>query len=52
MNPMQGEVVFTDPDRTPLNMPKGNVAILGFEAEVVDENNTSVGLDEVYNHHW
>jgi hypothetical protein len=47
-----GEVVFTDPAKTLLQMPKGNVAVLGFEAEVVDEKKTSVPLSEVYNHHW
>ena len=48
----EGEVVFTDPKRTPLTMPKGNIAITSFHAEVVDEEGRSVPLSEVYNHHW
>ena len=51
--PLQpGEVVFTNPRRTPLNMPTGNIAITSFHAEVVDEEGTSTPLSEVYNHHW
>ncbi|KAH7302282.1 hypothetical protein KP509_23G063900 [Ceratopteris richardii] len=31
---------------------KGHVALKGFDAEVVDENGSSVPLNEVYLHHW
>merc|ERR1712096_188201 len=51
-----GEVVFTNPYKTPLQMPKGKIAVLGFHAEVVTKLNDgtyqSVPLNEVYNHHW
>jgi len=43
-----GEIVFTDPTKTPLQMPAGEIAITGFHAEVVDERNVSVALNEVY----
>ena len=48
----EGEVVFTDPKRTPLIMPTGNIALTRFHAFVVDETGRSVPLNEVYNHHW
>ena len=35
-----------------LPFPEGEVFIKSFKAEVVDSNNNSVPLDEVYNHHW
>jgi hypothetical protein len=47
-----GEVVFTDPTKTPLEMPTGKIAIQKFAAEVVDEKNVSTPLSEVYDHHW
>ena len=50
-----GEVVFTNPSRTPLEMPTGNngvYTITSFTAGVVDEAGNQVPLDEVYNHHW
>jgi hypothetical protein len=47
-----GEVVFTDPNNTPLKMPAGKVGILSFDAQVVDRNGTPVLLSEVYLHHW
>jgi hypothetical protein len=45
-------VVFTNPRKTILEFPPGAIAITSFHAEVVDENGTSVPLNEVYNHHW
>ena len=47
-----GEVVFTDPQLTQIQMPPGKIGITGFVAEVVDEQHKSVPLTEVYNHHW
>jgi hypothetical protein len=50
LNP--GQVVFTNPAQTPMPMPMGTYAILGFTGEVVDVQNTSVPLSTVYDHHW
>lgn len=51
-----GQVVFTDYNHTKIKMfsvPAGSkVAIQALRAEVVDDANISVPLDEVYNHHW
>ena len=46
-----GQVVFTNPSQTPLAMPDGEYSILGFHGEVVDQNNQSVPLSTVYDHH-
>lgn len=50
LNP--GQVVFTKPADTPMPMPNGTYAILGFKGEVVDDNHDSVPLSTVYDHHW
>ena len=50
LNP--GQVVFTNPGNTPMPMPNGTYAILGFQGQVVDKNNISVPLSTVYDHHW
>ena len=50
LNP--GQVVFTNPGDTPMPMPTGSYAILGFTGEVVDSQNASVPLSTVYDHHW
>eukprot|EP00037_Helgoeca_nana_P031915 m.411208 g.411208 ORF g.411208 m.411208 type:complete len:440 (-) comp28599_c0_seq1:2807-4126(-) len=47
-----GEVVFTDPDRTKIAMPEGDIAVTSVEADVVDEKKRPVALSEVYLHHW
>jgi len=49
-----GEVAFTNPKRTFLPFPSvaGKYAITNFRAEIVDAENKSVPLDEVYLHHW
>ena len=47
-----GDLVFTDFADTPIPMPDGDYAILGFSGEMVDCNNVSVPLDVLYNHHW
>lgn len=47
-----GEVVFTDPDRTHMPMPEGDIAITSVEADIVDADHKAVPLDEVYLHHW
>jgi len=47
-----GEVVFTDPDRTKMPMPEGDIAITSVEADIVDADHKAVPLDEVYLHHW
>jgi hypothetical protein len=48
-----GQVRFTDKDSFLLKFPQENeYAITKFHAEVTDEQNNSVPLDEVYNHHW
>ena len=49
---VQGQIVFTNPGRTPMPMPGGDYAILGFVGEVVDSRNVSVPLSTVYDHHW
>ena len=50
LNP--GQVVFTNPADTPMPMPTGTYAILGFVGEVIDSQNKSVPLSTVYDHHW
>eukprot|EP00937_MAST-01D_sp_MAST-1D-sp2_P002338 g2338.t1 len=47
-----GQVVFTNAAKTPLMMPEGAYAIVGFHGEVVDAQNRSVPLSSVYDHHW
>lgn len=47
-----GEVVFTDPTRTHIEMPKGDVVLTSVQADVVDANKRPVPLNEVYLHHW
>lgn len=47
-----GDLIFTDFKSTPIPMPQGDYAILGFGGEMVDCNNVSVPLDVLYNHHW
>lgn len=47
-----GQVVFTNPKQTPLKMPAGGSAFVGFIGEVVDARNASVPLSFVYDHHW
>mmetsp|Transcript_58663 Transcript_58663/g.132693 ORF Transcript_58663/g.132693 Transcript_58663/m.132693 type:complete len:389 (+) Transcript_58663:32-1198(+) len=49
-----GQVVFTDKDTFMLKFPQpyDPYAITKFHAEVTDDQNKSVPLDEVYNHHW
>lgn len=47
-----GEVVFTDPAKTPLQMPAGKYVLSSFYAEIVDEAGVKTPLSEVYNHHW
>ncbi|CEM25781.1 unnamed protein product [Vitrella brassicaformis CCMP3155] len=47
-----GDVLNSLPWETTLKMPKGPLAIRGFHAEIVDENNASVPLSSVYLHHW
>jgi hypothetical protein len=43
-----GQVVFTNPKQTPLKMPAGGSAFVGFTGEVVDARNASVPLSFVY----
>ena len=53
--PMQlgaGHMIFTNPLHTPLKMPIGKYAILGFTGDIVDENHEPVPLDSAYDHHW
>ena len=55
MDLASGEMVFTQAKDTPLTMPDPlttGYAILGFSGEIVDANNVSVPLSEVYDHHW
>lgn len=47
-----GQVVFTNPKKTPLKMPEDGSMIVGFVGEVVDSNNQSMPLTFVYDHHW
>lgn len=47
-----GQVIFTDPNNTPLRMPGGSVAITSFNAQIVDAQGSPVPLSEVYLHHW
>jgi hypothetical protein len=45
-----GQVVYTDPQTTPLVFPsadQGSYAILSFISDIGDENNRSIPLDEV-----
>merc|ERR550514_487561 len=52
MNLKPGQMVFTNPRKTPLKMPEGGSMITGFHGEVVDGSNASVPLSFVYDHHW
>ena len=47
-----GQVVFSNPRKTPLTMPPSGSMITGFTGQVVDQNNASVPLTFVYDHHW
>eukprot|EP00163_Fabomonas_tropica_P007424 TRINITY_DN1713_c1_g1_i1.p1 TRINITY_DN1713_c1_g1~~TRINITY_DN1713_c1_g1_i1.p1 ORF type:complete len:455 (-),score=94.02 TRINITY_DN1713_c1_g1_i1:922-2109(-) len=47
-----GQVIFSDPNKTPLKFPEGEYGITEFMAEIVDENGDSTPLSEVYLHHW
>ena len=47
-----GDLIFTEFQDTPIPMPSGDYAVLGFGGEMVDCNNVSVPLDVIYNHHW
>jgi len=49
---LPGQVVFTDPDRTVIKVPNGDVAITSIKADIVDVDHKAVPLDEVYLHHW
>eukprot|EP00162_Nutomonas_longa_P012619 comp21175_c0_seq1/m.44970 comp21175_c0_seq1/g.44970 ORF comp21175_c0_seq1/g.44970 comp21175_c0_seq1/m.44970 type:complete len:454 (+) comp21175_c0_seq1:2-1363(+) len=47
-----GEVVFTDPNTTPIKVPAGPFAIKSFRAQIVSEDGSPTPLSEVYLHHW
>jgi phosphoglycerate dehydrogenase-like enzyme len=51
---MKGEAWFTLPDVTTLPMPNPGkpYAIIGMKYDIIDENNRSVPLSELYMHHW
>jgi hypothetical protein len=45
-------MVYTLPHHTPIIMPEGKYAITSFRGEIVDADNKSAPLSEVYDHHW
>ena len=47
-----GQVVFTNPGKTPLKMPVTGSMVTGFTGEVVDDKGDSMPLTFVYDHHW
>merc|ERR1712216_633902 len=47
-----GQMVYTQPQKTPITMPTGKYALTSFRGEIVDSENKSVPLSEVYDHHW
>ena len=49
---LPGEVVFTDPARTRIELPEGDNCLTGVSADIVDAAHEPVPLDEVYMHHW
>jgi hypothetical protein len=47
-----GQIAWTYPEVTPIDMPTGKYALLAVhDAEIVDCYNKSIPLSEVYNHH-
>eukprot|EP00051_Salpingoeca_urceolata_P029503 m.6838 g.6838 ORF g.6838 m.6838 type:complete len:268 (-) comp2748_c0_seq1:329-1132(-) len=47
-----GQVANTPNSFGPMPFVKGPVAVRHFEARVIDDDNNTVPLDEVYCHHW
>merc|ERR1712166_622147 len=47
-----GHIINTDAANTTLRMPAGHIFVTSFAAEIVDANNRSVPLHDVYLHHW
>ena len=48
---LPGQVILSDPDATPLTMPKGSFWLRGLSLEVVNASGAQVPLTEIYLHH-